>query len=299
MVENRHAVLGCRLDMGRPPAIFKARESAVGVLDSVERAGTCSDQVIQRASGDVPAEYSFVGSQLLICAGFVVDTIAGLGATGVKYWDWDIDAVVSCPEWRSAYGGSEETSKALCNTLMLGRMGGNKAPEPRHGVMLSLPKRFELAMPQFQQREWTWMASQECYYFRWELWREAHDDMRLGDMRLGDYFSDEMSPDATERDYAEVYGAFDRTCKERRFMPTTNGCIGWAPDNIVGALSAQARKGDLICIIFGCSTPLVVRHSARGQYQVVGEAYVEGIMDGQALGLLESNARQVQEFTFS
>lgn len=106
-----------------------------------------------------------------------------------------------------------------------------------------------------------------------------------------------MVSDASELDYSEVYSCFDRASQKRRFMVTKNGYMGWAPDNIYGKANQQTKKGDLIVILFGCSTPIVIR--PRGsRFQVIGEAYVQGFMDGEALGLKESGGWQRQRFTF-
>jgi hypothetical protein len=47
----------------------------------------------------------------------------------------------------------------------------------------------------------------------------------------------------------------------------------------------------------GSSVPLVVR-PLGDRWQVVGEAYVQGLMDGEALALLKSNKCVEREFTF-
>ncbi len=108
----------------------------------------------------------------------------------------------------------------------------------------------------------------------------------MADMRLGAYFHDKIPDGAKERDYADTYAAFRRTSQERRFMLTSKGYMGWAPDNAQGSDILQTKVGDLICIIFGCSTPLVIRPNPDdGSFEVIGEAYVEGMMEGQALDL--------------
>lgn len=253
---------------------------------------------LYNAAGDQEAHYTFIGDRVLKCRGFVVDVVAGLGAVGFGYFRWEACEVKQYRSWESAYGGRQETAVALYRTLLLDRMAAGGPVEPRHAAILNLPKTFSLAKPQFHERQWPWMKSQEGYYFRWELWRAAHDGMMLGDAQVGEFFSDVLLEGATEEDYAEVYGAFDRTSKERRFMLTRNGCMGWAPDNIVDGPSQQAMVDDLVCVIFGCSTPLIIRPTGTGYFKVVGEAYVHGMMDGQALDLLETNRCQIQEFTF-
>lgn len=51
--------------------------------------------------------------------------------------------------------------------------------------------------------------------------------------------------------------------------------------------SPDVREGDLVCIIFGCSVPVVLRKVSTGgghaHYEVIGECYVHGMMDGEAL----------------
>ena len=128
-------------------------------------------------------------------------------------------------------------------------------------------------------------------------WRLANKKFWLGDRWLDDYFTDRIPDGASEYDYTEVYSCFDRTCKSRRFMTTSNGYLGWAPDNIYGSDEDQTREGDLISIIFGCSTPLVIRPHGK-LFQVVGEAYVQGLMDGEAMKFLESGECRIQDFTF-
>lgn len=81
-------------------------------------------------------------------------------------------------------------------------------------------------------------------------------------------------------------------------MITRNGYIGWTPDNIYGRDNEQTMVGDQIVVVLGCSTPLVVR--PRGKYfEVVGEAFVQGMMDGEAMKKsLDAGTAQPQFFTF-
>jgi hypothetical protein len=50
----------------------------------------------------------------------------------------------------------------------------------------------------------------------------------------------------------------------------------------------QTNTGDIICVLFGCSVPVVLRRqdsddSTEKRYTLVGECYVHGMMDGEAL----------------
>lgn len=56
------------------------------------------------------------------------------------------------------------------------------------------------------------------------------------------------------------------------------------------------KKGDIVCIIFGCDVPLVLRR-VENHFVLIGDCYVEGIMKGEAMKLLE--AGKVKEETFN
>jgi hypothetical protein len=59
-------------------------------------------------------------------------------------------------------------------------------------------------------------------------------------------------------------------------------------DRLFGLGPAGAGNNDIICILFGCSVPCILRRRQDGCYQFIGEAYIYGQMDGGALhGLQE------------
>lgn len=56
---------------------------------------------------------------------------------------------------------------------------------------------------------------------------------------------------------------------------TDSGLLGTAP--------RQARKGDLIYVLLGCSIPLVLRpvKTKINTFELIGECYVDGYMNGE------------------
>jgi hypothetical protein len=54
-------------------------------------------------------------------------------------------------------------------------------------------------------------------------------------------------------------------------------------EGYVGLVPAVAEIGDIIIIIFGATVPFVVRELDGGKVQLIGEAFVYGIMDGEFL----------------
>jgi hypothetical protein len=74
-----------------------------------------------------------------------------------------------------------------------------------------------------------------------------------------------------------------------RFRDTTDrmeGRFTVTDEGHVGITAAHARKGDMVCVLFGCSIPVVLRPvGVEGRYEFVGECYLHGFMYGAAVGI--------------
>jgi hypothetical protein len=81
-----------------------------------------------------------------------------------------------------------------------------------------------------------------------------------------------------------IESSIQRWSSKRRFCVTKNGALACVPKT--------ARRGDIICVLFGSEVPYVLRPTRRGFYWVVGECYVHGIMHGESL----SHDTEVTEF---
>lgn len=67
----------------------------------------------------------------------------------------------------------------------------------------------------------------------------------------------------------------------RRFFVSNEGLMGLVPDGVAA--------GDEICILFGGYTPFVIRRLEGGNYEFIGECYVHGLMNGEAMEELEDS----------
>ena len=76
-----------------------------------------------------------------------------------------------------------------------------------------------------------------------------------------------------------------------------------AQRNILGLVPDDADQGDCICILFGCSVPVVLREARHiptsdkdkgTHFEFVGECYVDGMMDGEAVEAV--TAKEYQTF---
>lgn len=63
-----------------------------------------------------------------------------------------------------------------------------------------------------------------------------------------------------------------------------------------GLAPAATEEGDMICILYGCSVPVILRRHGTDvdpYFELIGEAYVHGLMDGEGInGRSEADATQ-------
>jgi hypothetical protein len=70
----------------------------------------------------------------------------------------------------------------------------------------------------------------------------------------------------------------------------------------IGLIPQNARVGDQICILYGCSVPVVLRQVTAPDksyyWKLVGDAYVHGIMNGEAIQQSSKKELQSREMVF-
>ncbi|KAI0469144.1 HET-domain-containing protein [Xylaria cf. heliscus] len=84
------------------------------------------------------------------------------------------------------------------------------------------------------------------------------------------------------------YANMCRAVAGRRFAITDHGYVGLVPD--------MTRDGDKVCVLKGVNVPFVLREVGEQQYILVGDAYVHGIMQGEAFvrdGTLEGSIVEI------
>jgi hypothetical protein len=76
--------------------------------------------------------------------------------------------------------------------------------------------------------------------------------------------------------YQRSLSVAQRSCYGRRQFFTENGYMGIGP--------AAMREGDLVCVLWGGCVPYILRPTdTDNTYKLVGESYVHGIMNGEAI----------------
>jgi hypothetical protein len=75
--------------------------------------------------------------------------------------------------------------------------------------------------------------------------------------------------------------------REDAVVVTERGCIGQGT-NI-------CRVGDLLCVLLGCNLSVILRPVEK-HYEFIGEAYLHGIMHGEAIQAMEEGKVQFESF---
>ena len=68
----------------------------------------------------------------------------------------------------------------------------------------------------------------------------------------------------------------------KRFIVSQSGLLGFGP--------AEAEVGDAVCCFYGGRTPYILRCSPLSEPKILGDAYVQGAMDGLVIELAEDDS---------
>jgi hypothetical protein len=224
------------------------------------------------------AVYAFQGSMLLV-RGVVVDTIDGLagsrkfGMAQVSEWD---------PTQSSCCSGSPCSTTALlesvCRSLTFDRFDRYlRYPMPTAEFLRDFTRLLNRIIT----------ASKESVPGELRCWFQWTRSLRIHGCSLEDMLHDSFQaddddsgpgPNNDESQHKTFFGRFFDTVVRLSFrlMVTRSGRIGMVVE--------KARKEDLVCVLYGCSVPVVLRKSLHGSgYTLVGECYLDRGMDGSLL----------------
>lgn len=93
---------------------------------------------------------------------------------------------------------------------------------------------------------------------------------------------------AVDRKALKLLGLVREVTRRRRFFVTADRYMGLAPE--------EAREGDRVAIAYGCSTPVLIRgiSGLEANWRLVGECYVYGLMDGEAVKMDDIPVRDIR-----
>lgn len=104
---------------------------------------------------------------------------------------------------------------------------------------------------------------------------------------IGAWLNNEQIEDTFPGNPADVY------LSKIRFHSRNRSLI-YCEDGYIGLSPRYTLPGDVVCVIFGCAYPLILRLAKGCQFQLVGACYIHGFMHNEVfLGPLASNFQAV------
>ncbi|KAJ2992241.1 hypothetical protein NUW58_g2233 [Xylaria curta] len=221
------------------------------------------------ASGKRAAVYEFQGSTLF-ARGVIVDTVDGLA--GSRDFAMTQSSAYNSKQLSDCSTSSPtEIIASVCKSLVLDRkdrflryaMPTEEFLQDFVRLCAPLITESHSSAPK-ELREW----------FRWTRSLEIHGrsfESILRDNQQVFIDSPGSAPNQDEFIFDSFYGRFfDIVVRlSFRLMVSCNGRIGM--------VSEKAMKGDLVCVLFGCSVPVLLRKSEHGDsFTFVGECFLDG-----------------------
>ncbi|KAI1421313.1 heterokaryon incompatibility protein-domain-containing protein [Xylaria sp. FL1777] len=193
--------------------------------------------------------------------GVAVGTFCGLDDLMLAFLHWRAKALAMPVTPDKHYKTRESRDQAFCRTLQLGQASEWDTPSG-------------------------WM--QVCYHVFACLFRD-----RLPQIPLDDELQQHINLDlgiASDRRRGIIMDSCASAMMGRCFFTTRDGFIGVA--------SGFIESGDVVCVPFGCSTPIVLRpEGGNDTYRFVSDAYVDEFMYGKALEIHQSNRNRAKIYT--
>ncbi len=246
------------------------------------------------ASGSALVEVDFSKHGILSARGFIFDLCDGfsVGLSDINNTAPGGDQRPMCiapstAPHKDVYGSYENTRDALWKTVTAQSSGSVTSPFERDVLLTIHGKDAQHSLPNVMEN-----TTVRVY----NVLQEWNGELRLGDRSLKEYYcspSDLQEPlpeqsiyDATARTVTCIFG--------RKLAISAKGYLGLA--------SSLAQPGDAICILLGCSVPVILRpihgnvldNAAR--LTLVGECYVHGIMNGESMKAAEDDPSVLRTF---
>ena len=244
-----------------------------------------SPNIPYRASRDSTATVRFE-EKALIARRFLIDSLDGLGigrdTTG--FYDANSD-IVQPIDQEDPYGDEASRYTALWRTLTLNRENeGDEVPDAYESILsiLSIP---------WLDYDDDGPADHKFLQVSFEMMRIFNWELRLGGRALSAYFPSEDGTASIVPTRFHGFNPMQRVFDAgfgHKLIVTTKGYFG--------QVRLPAQCGDIVCILLGCSVPVVLRKRADGKsYKVVSEAYIHVFSEGEAMEWLEAGQYSLED----
>jgi hypothetical protein len=236
---------------------------------------TLSETSFATSGSSLASIQTLTDSQLLSCKGFIIDRFDGMGAMWAK--GWSPDSIVPTKGTANPYGTFEGVRDAIWKSMVACRSLPSEPLNVDHGSLLATPLLAEMGIPEHSPLKDVTSSN----VFLWCVRSlKSNAGFQVAGRRMEEYFWKKAEPeDIDAMHLRDALMQKDRVGERRRLVTTGRGYVGMALETI--------ERSDAIAVLLGCSMPVVLRKVEGGsghvRWQVVGECYIHGIMDGEAM----------------
>jgi Heterokaryon incompatibility protein (HET) len=231
------------------------------------------------AALDARHDHEFVDNENhLVCKGFKVDAIGGLGCDGgiIPHVIHNVIPASNHITNPNVYKDDEGVIKALWEAFTFGNMA--ELNPHTATICRALPwlngAAVDLKIPHFASID----RFQQC-----------NQGLAVAGKPLSHYFpplTGELNMPTVDPNIDIAFPSLLVPLHLRRFMTTTKGYVGFVPK--------RSQANDVIFILMGCNLPVVLRPYENSLYKLVGECYVHGIMKGEAMEGLDNSEYKLE-----
>ena len=238
--------------------------------------------------------------KVLICKGKMVATINQVSAARLEpadlcNQDSQAHSTKEIPEETVPFVADPTLSRIVKETLMMDHPAGNRDPTQR--TLLEIPWKYlhpdskEIINSQYYRPFWQKVHS-SGYFPAFDKFRKANADFQYHGHKLQHFFPQlwpraNVYPKASPlysdwsfipvvpivRDVSHDAQLAAISFVDRRLITTAEGHLGLAPHNVM--------EGDIV-VILDCPYPVILRRVGEC-YTLVGEGFIHGIMNGEAI----------------
>jgi hypothetical protein len=130
--------------------------------------------------------------------------------------------------------------------------------------------------------------SQSRYFHDFDKFRIHNEEFCIGGKSFRDFFPQFSSKSVDIMSTLRCMRLALLSLAQRALITTKTGYVGLVP--------ASVRSGDVLAILSGCNFPVALRPCRDDLYQVVGECYIHGLMDGEILNQGDDQNFSSREF---
>ena len=209
---------------------------------------------------------------------------------------WLADTVIPTTGSANPYGSFDAMRAAIWSAMVAGRdQDFNRVEGSAFSSILAAPA---LATVDFEPGDDSPLRELvKCNIFDWCVqFLKNNSAFRIGGRELQEYFIEsENSKEIDAHALREALMQRDRVNVRRRMVITSEGYVGMVLETV--------HKNDLIVALLGCTMPMALRpiptlnHDGEvsKRFEVVGECYIHGLMEGQAMEWLEKGEVDLQD----